>query len=205
MVQAAREVTLAPDLHLPLNLSVLDTFLRFVYERHQIHCRRRDGLPRHEWTTDPVMARNKFANVFRVFDRGSQFIVTDVIPNGPQDRDEVMFRVLLFRCFGRVSTYQLLVEALEGPPTYAGFTVSRYEAILLPHWASGNPIYTNAYYIPTPAEVFQTRHPFQASLRLVSLMMRTGLPERLADSKHMRDAHTLICVYPSIGGFTGMQ
>ncbi|EPQ27252.1 uncharacterized protein PFL1_05175 [Pseudozyma flocculosa PF-1] len=198
------EVAITPDLQLPLNQDVLDTFLYWCHERHRIHTRRRQGKPREQWTDDPIFKSNKFANVFRVLDRGTQFVLTDVIAKGDQSLEECCFRVILFRSFARISTYELITEALGGPPSYRSFSPELYDNILLPHIGAGKPIYGSSYYIPAPKE-FKSQYPFQGTLRLISLMMRTGLPQKLADLKHMRDAHAAICVYPSIGAFLGMQ
>ncbi|KAN0062862.1 hypothetical protein ACQY0O_004683 [Thecaphora frezii] len=200
----SNEVSITPDLSLPLNQSVLDTFLYWCHERHRIHLRRRQGLPQSQWTDDPVFKLHKFANVFRVLDRGTQFVLNDVIAKGDQSLEECCFRVILFRSFARVSTYQLIAEALGGPPSYATFTPERYENILLPHVGAGKPIYGSSYFIPAPRE-FKYEYPFQSTLRLISLMMRTELPKKLAELKHMRDAHSVVCVYPAIGAFLGMQ
>ncbi len=66
-------------------------------------------------------------------------------------------------------------EALGGPPTLAGFSPAAYENILLPHTWRWQPVYGSSYFIPAPRE-FKTQYPFQSTLRLIQLMLRTGLP-----------------------------
>lgn len=47
-----------------------------------------------------MLQNHKFCNTFRILDRGSQYLVTEVIEKGPQDLEEVTFRVLLFSLVG---------------------------------------------------------------------------------------------------------
>src|SRR5450759_723176 len=73
-----------------------DTCWRFAAER--IFRCRADGLPP-PWTADPILSRHKFTNVYRAADRVSQYLIRDVIYAGPQDADELVFRILLFKVF----------------------------------------------------------------------------------------------------------
>lgn len=198
------EVTILPNLHLPLNEDVFRTFFHYAHDRHAVFLARRSGIPQSEWTTDPVLSSTKFANVYRVLDRSTQYVLTKVVQDGPQELEEACFRMFLFRSFARISTYEAIRDALGGPPRLATFSPAAYENILMPHIASGNPVYGSSYFIPAPRE-FRTQYPFQSTLRLVSLMMRTGLPRRLKELKHMRDAHSLLATFPSLGPFLAMQ
>ncbi len=56
-------------------------------------------------TSDSVMQQHRFCNVFRVFDRVTQYLIHNVIENGDQDPRETMFRIILFRFFNRVETW----------------------------------------------------------------------------------------------------
>ncbi|SPO30093.1 uncharacterized protein UTRI_05932 [Ustilago trichophora] len=198
------EVTLLPNLHLPLNEQVFRTFFQYAHERHNVFLKRKEGRPQEEWTDDPVLRSTKFANVYRVLDRLTQYVLTKVVQDGPQELDEVCFRVLLFRSFARISTYEVIKSALGGPPTLKTFSPAAYENILMPHIGAGNAVYGSSYFIPAPRE-FRTQYPFQSTLRLVQLMIRTGLPSKLAEMHHMRDAHSLLTTFPSLGPFLAMQ
>lgn len=90
--------------------SVLDTFFRFVTLRHDIHLRRTRG-DQPPWTMDPILQRWPFANVFRVLDRTSQFVLRKVIREGDEDLQEVVFRVILFRSFNRMETWEQLKDS----------------------------------------------------------------------------------------------
>lgn len=68
-------------------------YLEFVHERHNVWERRRAGDPQ-PWTSDPVLAGNKFTNVFRVLDYGSQFLLKELLDPSLPSRD------ILARCLG---------------------------------------------------------------------------------------------------------
>lgn len=198
------EVTILANLHLPLNEDVLQTFFRYAHDRHQVFLRRKQGKTQEEWSDDPVLRSTKFANVYRVLDRLTQYVLTQVVQDGPQELEEVCFRVFLFRSFARISTYEVIRSAFGGPPTLAGFSPAAYENILMPHIRAGVPVYGSSYFIPAPRE-FGTRYPFQSTLRLIQLMIRTQLPSKLVGLHHMRDAHSLLTTFPSLGPFLAMQ
>lgn len=198
------EVTILPNLHLPLNEDVFRTFFQYAHDRHDVFLKRQQGKTQDEWTNDPVLCSTKFANIYRVLDRGTQYVLTQVVQDGPQDLEEVCFRIFLFRSFARISTYEVIKSALGGPPTLKSFSPRAYENILLPHIGAGIPVYGSSYFIPAPRE-FRTQYPFQSTLRLVQLMLRTGLPKKLSELHHMRDAHSLLATFPSLGPFLAMQ
>ncbi|KAJ7935023.1 hypothetical protein B0H13DRAFT_2305180 [Mycena leptocephala] len=106
---------------------VFDTLWRWLDECQAIDHKRRSGIQA-PWTSDPSLRKYRFCNAYRVLDRTSQFLVTDVIEQGSQDPMELLFRVLLFNCFNRILSEPLdcVEEArrataqTESPPT--GFT-----------------------------------------------------------------------------------
>ena len=108
---------------------ILDTFFKFVVERHAIHQRRLAGQPP-PWTTNDVMAKYPFTNVFRVFDRGSQYVLHNVINVGDQSLTEQCFRVMLFRAFNKEETWEYMEERLGGV-TWRNFDLQAYEEILV--------------------------------------------------------------------------
>ena len=60
------------------------------------------------WTHDPILARFKFTNAYRASDRVSQYLIRHVIYEGPQSSEEVFFRIVLFKVFNKIETWELL-------------------------------------------------------------------------------------------------
>ncbi|KAI0820840.1 hypothetical protein BC628DRAFT_1465886 [Trametes gibbosa] len=179
---------------------VLDTFFVFVAERHRIHQRRLLGAPQ-PWTTDSILATYPFTNVFRVYDRVTQYILHNVIERGDQGLQEQCFRIMLFRSFNRMETWELLT-AHFGELTWREFDVDAYDEVLLAE-QRGNPLYNHAYIIPSPK--LGGRANASNHLRLVQLMMEEDLPGQLQKLRHLKDAHGRIGLFPGMGDFMALQ
>jgi alpha-glutamyl/putrescinyl thymine pyrophosphorylase clade 1 len=180
---------------------VFDTYWRFAAARQAIYLARLHGLPE-PWTTDPILAGHRFTNCFRAADRVSQFLIREVAYGGPATVEDVVFRVLLFKMFNRIGTWQLLRQHL-GEPTAADFDVRAYDAVLTHYFAQGRRLYSAAYVVPPPrlgAERKHTNH-----LLLLAHMLDDGLPEALASSADMADTFQLLRSYPAIGDFLAYQ
>ncbi len=180
---------------------VFDTYWRFAAERQAIYEARLSGRSG-PWTTDPVLLRHRFTNCFRAADRASQFLIREVSYRGPQRLEEVVFRTLLFKMFNRVSTWRLL-EAAIGELRWERFDLAAYDQVLTSAFAGGTKLYSAAYLVPPPrlgAERKHTNH-----LRLVELMMTTGLPERMAAAGSLRETFTTLAAFPAMGDFLAYQ
>ena len=124
---------------------VFETYWKFAAERQRIYEKRLRGEPQ-PWTDDPVLSSYKFTNVFRACDRVSQFLIREVIyhPNASTDAEEVVFRILLFKFFNRISTWETLVKAL-GTPTWKDFDELAYGEVLDGAVEKGDKIFSAAY------------------------------------------------------------
>src|SRR5262245_27577252 len=93
--------------------AVYDSYWRFAAERQNVFFRRISGtLP--PWTSDPIIAAFKFTNAYRASDRVSQYLIRSVIYSAtlcPSPEDTV-FRILLFKLFNKIETWQLLQEKI---------------------------------------------------------------------------------------------
>jgi len=127
---------------------VFDTYWRFAAARQQVYQGRLRGDPS-PWTADPILATYRFTNCYRAADRVSQYLIKEVIYRGNQDADEVLFRILLFRFFNRISTWELLLSAF-GELSWATFRLDRYDQVLTKAFCGGERIYSAAYVIPSP-------------------------------------------------------
>jgi alpha-glutamyl/putrescinyl thymine pyrophosphorylase clade 1 len=184
-----------------ITTAVFETYWRFAVERQSIFFRRAkgDSAP---WTGDPILRRFRFTNAYRAADRVSQYLIREVQGNGPQDEESLFFRTLLFKLFNRIDTWQLL-EATLGVISPKNFTFEDYDSILTCAMARGRRIYSAAYIMPSGGVEGSRKH--QVHLRLLESMMRERLPARLAGSRSMQEAFSLIRAYPTIGDFLAYQ
>ncbi len=88
------------------------------------------------WTADPVLVRHKFTNAYRASDRVSQYLISRVTYSGSQDPAELAFRVLVFKLFNRIDTWELLEREL-GPVSWADYAFGRFDAVLSAALARG--------------------------------------------------------------------
>jgi alpha-glutamyl/putrescinyl thymine pyrophosphorylase clade 1 len=180
---------------------VFDTYWRFGAARQQVYeARVRGDAP--PWTTDPILASHRFTNCYRAADRVSQYLISNVIYSGSQDPDDLLFRILLFKFFNRISTWELLGSVL-GDLARATFGLDRYDQILTEAVSRGEPIYSAAYVIPSPRLGARRKHTNH--LLLLQEMLRDGLRYRLQACESMSEAFCLLRRYSGIGDFLAYQ
>jgi hypothetical protein len=180
---------------------VFDTYWRFAAERQAVYDARVAGLAA-PWTTDPILRRHRFTNCFRAADRVSQFLIKDVAYTGDQAPEEITFRVLLFKMFNKISTWQLLRREV-GELSWSEFDEQAYDRVLSSAFGRGERLYSAAYVIPPPRLGGSRKHTNH--LRLVRLMMETGIAELLSECASLQDAFEILLAYPAIGGFLAYQ
>src|SRR4051794_29870451 len=193
-----------PDLGPLKPTSVYNSYWRFAAERQKVFFRRLEGCPP-PWTHDPVIRAHKFTNAYRASDRVSQYLIRRVIYRDdlPDDSVEVVFRIMLFKLFNKIETWELLEKEL-GPLTYDRYSFKRYDQVLGRAMDRGQSIYSAAYIMPSGGSLgHEKKH--RNHLTLIERMIKSELPERLADAGSMQRAFEMILSYPSIGDFLAYQ
>jgi hypothetical protein len=179
-----------------------DVYWRFAAERQRVfHCRA-SGMPP-PWTSDPILAQHKFTSVYRAADRVSQYLIRDVIYCGSQDPQELVFRILLFKIFNRIETWDLLTRRLGARPTWADYRFAAYNQILNEAMSQGERIYSAAYIVPNPSFGESRKHGNH--LRLIEHAMAGRLPTAMADASGLRELYDLLAALPSLGPFLAYQ
>lgn len=183
---------------------VYDTYWRFAAERQAIFFRRTAGVNA-PWTEDPILRTYKFTNAYRASDRVSQYLIRDVIygEGRSPSADETFFRIVLFKLFNKIETWELLEREL-GTITFEDYSFKKYDSIFERAMTSGKRIYSAAYIMPSGGSLgHQRKH--RNHLTLIERMMKDELPSKLANSGSMTDAFALIRDYPTIGDFLAYQ
>ncbi|KAG9103035.1 hypothetical protein FRC06_000436 [Ceratobasidium sp. 370] len=204
---APRKHVVISGVRLPVS-PMLDTMFYWIHERQQLFMRRFQGLPP-PWTDDVILQRHRFTNVSRTYDRATQFLIRRIINVGDQDHEELFFRVVLFRLFNRISTYEYLEEHC-GPLTIANFRIKEWTRALLElqdSQDSRTPLYTAAYQINWPNFGAETANKpsHQKHFILIKHMLRDKLPSKIRACRTLKRAFELIREYPSFGNFTSYQ
>ena len=180
-----------------------NTYWKFATERQNIFFKRfiDESFP---WTKDKILEEYKFTNVYRAADRVSQYLIKNVIYKGSQKPEEVFFRLLLFKIFNRISTWEVLEYQL-GKISFKDYSFKRYDKILSEVMLNGIPIYSAAYIMASGRSTFGYERKHQNHLRLIELMMKEKVPYKLQHSKSMGEAYALLHSYPTIGDFLAYQ
>lgn len=181
---------------------VFDTYWQFAAERHCLYMARISGQPP-PWTPDRILREYRFTNVFRAADRVSQYLLREVIyrEGAPTSAEDMVFRILLFKLFNKVATWQRLERDL-GEITWTEYDFDRY-ARVLDNAARIGPIYAAAYVMPPPRLGESRKH--LNHLRLLELMMRDGLPHAVAGSASLEGLYDHLASFPSLGRFLAFQ
>jgi hypothetical protein len=179
-----------------------DVYWRFAAERQRIFRARAAGVPP-PWTDDPILRRHKFTSVYRAADRVSQYLIREVIYAGRQDPDELVFRILLFKIFNRIETWELLTRALGGQPSWTGYSFAAYDRVLSEAMARGERIYSAAYILPNPG--FGEARKHRNHLRLIEHAMTSDLPESAGAAAGLRELYEVLLTLPSLGPFLAYQ
>ncbi len=181
---------------------VFDTYWRFAAARQAIYLARLQGMGE-PWSDDPILREYRFTNVYRAADRVSQYLIQKVIYDTavPDDPENVVFRVLLFKLFNRISTWRTLEQEL-GTIEWRTFNFSHYCRVL-DATAKDGPIYSAAYLMPPPK--LGERYKHHNHLRLLEQIVHDGFPRLVASSKTLTAIYERLIKYPSVGRFLGFQ
>lgn len=186
---------------LPDPSPVFESYWRFAAERQAMYERRLCGAPA-PWTEDAILRSFRFTNVFRASDRVSQYLIREVIYRNDPSPNEIVFRVLLFRFFNKIETWELLEHEL-GPVTLETFDPDRADDVLSRARAHGRRIYSNAYIVP-PVPGWRT--PKHAGhLRLAVDLAEEGFADRVRSSGGLEELFLLLRSVPGLGDFLAYQ
>jgi hypothetical protein len=125
----------------------LDRFFNFARKRHEIYLRRQAGLPRSEWTQDPILSTYRFTNVYRELDRTTIWYRENVREKLPEQ--QMLLATVVFRWFNRIETGERIFNTSawsEYWSTYSN-TVLRHTIVARDN---KGPYVTGAYIIKTP-------------------------------------------------------
>jgi hypothetical protein len=180
-----------------------NTYWKFAAERQNIFFKRfNDEI--FPWTKDEILNQYKFTNVYRASDRVSQYLIKNVIYKGSQKSEEIFFRLLLFKIFNRISTWEVL-ESEFGRISFKDYSFKRYDKVLSEVMRNKIPIYSAAYIMASGRSTFGYERKHQNHLRLIELMIKERVPNKLQDCKTMSEAYDLLHSYPTIGDFLAYQ
>lgn len=183
--------------------AVYESYWKFAVLRQEAFFNKVKGTP-YPWTKDPIIGKYKFTNAYRAADRVSQYLIKNVIYNNdlPSNPKEVLFRILLFKLFNKIETWELLKSTL-GNPVYEEFNFKRFNDVLTKAMTAGKTIYSAAYIMPSVRFGYTRKH--SNHLKLIEHILDTNATERLMETKKMQQAFEIIKNFPGLGDFLAYQ
>ena len=182
---------------------VFDTYWRFAVERQAIFFRRMEKQ-QGPWTEDSILKEYKFTNAYRASDRVSQYLIREVIYKGDPSPEEVFFRIILFKLFNKIETWEMLKKEF-GPICYSEYSFKAYNDLLSQAMDSKQTIYSAAYIMPSGNSSFGFSRKHSNHLKLLEKMMEDRAYELIANSQKMATAYDILRSYPTIGEFLAYQ
>ncbi|HEV2482774.1 MAG TPA: nucleotide kinase domain-containing protein [Puia sp.] len=184
---------------------VYESYWRFAALRQEVFFSRFKGDP-FPWSKDPILNQYKFTNAYRAADRVSQYLIKNVIYNQelPETPKEVLFRILLFKLFNKIETWELLTRKF-GALTYKDFRFAQYDKVLNDAITAGHRIYSAAYIMPSVQSKFGFERKHSNHLKLIEMILEHDTDQKLMTAKTMQAAFEIIKGFPGLGDFLAYQ
>jgi hypothetical protein len=179
---------------------VFDAYWHFAAERQRMFYRRLRG-DQAPWTEDDILDKHRFCNAFRASDRVSQYLIKHVIygEHLSQDPDDIMFRMLLFRFFNSISTWELL-EKLYGDPRLEIFDVDKWYKDM----DTGQGLFNGAFMTcGIKTHGYDKKHGNY--LGLVGDMVKNGVINAVRRAKTLESIYWTLNGYKLVGKFLSYQ
>ncbi len=184
--------------------TVYRAYWQLAAERQHIFFARLDGRDR-PWTDDPILSEYKFCCTYRASDRVSQYLIRKVIYTGGNwSSEDVVFRILLFKIFNQIETWEYLTDAF-GEIRYNTFDYSRCADLLAHYQREGKAIYNHAYMAcATKAFGFDQKHRNHLAL-IEKMNHKDRIAKEIEAAKSLETVFTILRDYPLIGNFMAYQ
>jgi hypothetical protein len=196
-------ITINNRLTIPKVSPVYDTYWRFAAERQHIFFRRQKKKAG-PWSDDDILQHHKFTNVYRITDRVSQYLLREVINLGDQEPRELLFRILLFKLFNKIETWESLQKRI-GELRADSFRFQDYNEVLLAIKNSSKPIYSGAYIMASAKSRFGYDLKHQNHLKLIEMILEKPIYETILQSCSLEKLYLTLKNLPSIGSFLAFQ
>ena len=185
---------------------IFDTYWRFAAMRQEVFFNKLKNVPP-PWTSDPILNTYKFCNAYRVSDRVSQYLIKNVIydENKSKNEEEVLFRILLFKIFNKIETWEYLENKIGDYITVSNFDLEAYSNILQEAMELGYVIYTSAY-MSCASKEFGYDKKHQNHLALIDKMVvKDKVINPIVKAKSFEEIFHIIESYPLLGKFMAYQ
>lgn len=189
----------------PKKSIVFDTYWRFAKKRQDIFFNKLNLIT--PLTTDPILERHRFTNVYRASDRVSQYLIRNVIYQDVMTftKNDLLLRILLFKIFNKISTWEFLKSQVKNI-TIENFDSKLYSQLLKDAKDAKEVIYSGAYIMTSGKSIFGHDYKHENHLELLSQYVRSGkLLESIENAKSMEEVYKILLSVPTFGSFLAYQ
>ena len=178
-----------------------DDYWRFSFARHSRFIAKKGACLTPQ--PDQILDQYKFTNCYRALDRVSQYLIKNITNKTTHSKEDVFFRIILFKLFNKISTWESL-EAKIGGIRASTFEVSKYAQALSEIKSEGNKIYSAAYIMPSGTQYgSKTKHI--NNLIMLGEMLSKGVPESVWGADTLEQVYKIFLGIPSLGKFLALQ
>jgi len=124
-----------------LNEKNLDLFWYYIHERHSIYKKSKLLRLNKPWTTDKILNKYKFTNVFRDLDTGTKYVIEKII-HKCKNIEDLFFNIIIYRLYNKIETFDFL-----GIQDVNNFNINVFEAKLRELKSKGIHVFTNAFLV----------------------------------------------------------
>ena len=210
-IQKSKHIAKKSDVTIILPISpaktteVYDTYWKFAALRQEVFFNKIENNS-YPWSNDSIINTYRFTNAYRAADRVSQYLISKVIysPEFSKSPKEVLFRILLFKLFNKIDTWELICSHIPRP-TFEYYNFNEYNKILNDAFNAGETIYSAAYIMPSAKSAFGYTRKHSNHLKLIELMLKSDTDEKLSNSLNMQSAFEIIKSFPGLGNFLAYQ
>lgn len=187
----------------PKSSIVIDTYWKLANKRQEIFFNRINNV--HPLTDDNILLKHKFTNAYRASDRVSQYLIKEVIyPNKSYTELDTLLRILLFKIFNKISTWQLLENELDYI-SYESFSFERVNKILTEAKNEKETIYSGAYIMTSGKSAFGFDHKHSNHIKLLEKYVTPHLLERIQSANSLEHVYQILLAIPTFGSFLAYQ
>lgn len=157
----------------------------------------------HPRTTDPILSNHKFTNAYRVLDRESQYLISQIINPFQGTPEDLILQVILYKIFNKSQTREQLLYQLGKRPTVQTFDVDQYTTILT-NIQQYQPIFNNAYMMTGATSHYQTHSKHETWLTILKEELIPLIP-KLLKAQSLQILYELLRQITFFGPFIAMQ
>jgi len=182
-------------------------YFYFMQERMDIFWNKYDGKTP-LYSNDLILSQYKFTNVYRACDRVSQYLISNVIYTDGKNYspEDIVFRILLFKIFNRIETWQFL-EKHYGSINIKAFKHKDFSSILR-HRIQKQPIFSAAYLMNGTHVKYNDKFKYKHEKWLCMLddeIIKGKLIDKIIAARSLEEIYELLLTCSFIGPFLAYQ